>query len=115
MCWVKWEDILLPYGSGGLNLGSLKCKNLALIAKWWWRFHTEPTALWVKVIKSIFGSSGGIGSGTRFISNTSAWSCIINTVEHLDSFGVPFRDSFSKVIGDGVSTSFWNDKWLGDD
>ncbi|XP_071694435.1 uncharacterized protein [Rutidosis leptorrhynchoides] len=38
MSWVKWEDILLPYESGGLNLGSLKCKNLALIGKWWWRF-----------------------------------------------------------------------------
>ncbi|XP_071718211.1 uncharacterized protein [Rutidosis leptorrhynchoides] len=28
---------------------------------------------------------------------------------------IPFRNLFVKVIGDGASTSFWNDTWLGED
>ncbi|XP_071729272.1 uncharacterized protein [Rutidosis leptorrhynchoides] len=52
--WVKWEKVVSPYESGGLNLG------------------TEITEL-----------------------------------------GIPFRDSFFKKVGDGSSTSFWNDNWTG--
>ncbi|XP_071695278.1 uncharacterized protein [Rutidosis leptorrhynchoides] len=53
------DNVLLPYEGGGLNIGSLKAKNLALLAKWWWRFHVEKDALWVKIIQSLFGKDGG--------------------------------------------------------
>ncbi|GKE69882.1 reverse transcriptase domain, reverse transcriptase zinc-binding domain protein, partial [Tanacetum coccineum] len=45
----------------GLNIGSLRAKNLALLGKWWWRFKKECGCLWVRVIKSIHGDSGGLG------------------------------------------------------
>ncbi|XP_071700218.1 uncharacterized protein [Rutidosis leptorrhynchoides] len=61
--WVKWENVIRPFEEGGLNVGSLKAFNLALIDKWWRRFLTETTSLWVKVIKSIYGSSGLFKSG----------------------------------------------------
>ncbi|XP_071728822.1 uncharacterized protein [Rutidosis leptorrhynchoides] len=32
----------------------------------------------------------------------------------IDSLNVPFRGSFIKHIGNGSSTSFWDDRWLGD-
>ncbi|XP_071686923.1 uncharacterized protein [Rutidosis leptorrhynchoides] len=51
MAWVKWDDILVPYESGGLNVGSLKAKNLALTSKWWWHFRVESGAL------TLFGRS----------------------------------------------------------
>ncbi|XP_071689168.1 uncharacterized protein [Rutidosis leptorrhynchoides] len=53
MAWVKWDDVMLSFGDGGLNVG------------------------------------------------------------YIDSLGVPFRSSFAKVIGNGSSTSFWKDYWLG--
>ena len=34
MAWVKWDDILSSYGLGGLDIGSLKAKNWALVGKW---------------------------------------------------------------------------------
>ncbi|XP_071700132.1 uncharacterized protein [Rutidosis leptorrhynchoides] len=114
--WVKWDEILLPYDLGGLNLGTLNCKNFALIGKWSWRFHTEANSLWVKVIKSIYGSSGGLTSCTNnhIVSYSSAWYNIIKTCCFIDSIGVPFVSSFFKEVGNGATTSFWNDKWLGD-
>ncbi|XP_071689418.1 uncharacterized protein [Rutidosis leptorrhynchoides] len=33
--------------------------------------------------------------------------------DFIDDIGVPFRSSFVKKIGDGASTSFWNEVWLG--
>ncbi|XP_071729111.1 uncharacterized protein [Rutidosis leptorrhynchoides] len=47
---------------GGLNIGTLKCKNLALLDKWLWRFYNKPESLWVKIIKSIYGPGEGISS-----------------------------------------------------
>ncbi|XP_071687945.1 uncharacterized protein [Rutidosis leptorrhynchoides] len=113
--WVKWEEVLLPYGEGVLNLGSLKSKNLALLGKWWWRFLTEPTTLWVKVISSIYGPSGGfdLDRNHKLITCNSTWANIIKAGDHIDSIGVAFKDSFKKSIGDGSSTRFWSDCWVG--
>ncbi|XP_071686816.1 uncharacterized protein [Rutidosis leptorrhynchoides] len=58
MSWVKWDDCLLPYDSGGLNIGSLRGKNLTLLGKWFWRAKTEPNSFWVTIIKSIYGANG---------------------------------------------------------
>ena len=40
---------------GGLGLGGLETKNLALLAKWKWRFLEEGDLLWHKVVSSIHG------------------------------------------------------------
>ncbi|GJW11071.1 hypothetical protein Tco_1576898 [Tanacetum coccineum] len=29
-----------------LGIGSLHAANLAMLVKWWWRFHSEPNSLW---------------------------------------------------------------------
>ncbi|XP_071712558.1 uncharacterized protein [Rutidosis leptorrhynchoides] len=115
IAWVKWEDIILPYDLGGLNLGSLRNKNLSLICKWWWRFKTETSTLWAKIISSIYGPSGGLGPG-GVTSNvgSSCWTSIIKTSFFLYELGLNFSLSFTKNIGDGSSVSFWNDIWIGD-
>ncbi|GJX08316.1 hypothetical protein Tco_0196248 [Tanacetum coccineum] len=47
-CWVKWSSILLDASKGGLGVGSLEAKNLALLGKLKWRFLTDTNALWRK-------------------------------------------------------------------
>lgn len=37
---------------GGLAVGNLKKKNLALLGKWLWRFPLVQEALWARVVKS---------------------------------------------------------------
>ncbi|GJW49517.1 RNA-directed DNA polymerase, eukaryota, reverse transcriptase zinc-binding domain protein [Tanacetum coccineum] len=59
MAWVKWPIILNSYDNGGLNIGSLKAFNLALLQKWRWRLFTSPNDLWVKVVKAFHGHEGG--------------------------------------------------------
>nr|GEY63422.1 hypothetical protein [Tanacetum cinerariifolium] len=60
IAWVAWDKAIAPRNKGGLNIGSLKSCNLAMLAKWWWRFRIEPHALWCKVIKSYHGPSEGL-------------------------------------------------------
>ncbi|GJV10385.1 RNA-directed DNA polymerase, eukaryota, reverse transcriptase zinc-binding domain protein [Tanacetum coccineum] len=54
---------------GGLNIGSLKAFNLALLQKWRWRLLSSPNAIWVQVIKAYHGQEGGFDTngccGTR--------------------------------------------------
>ncbi|XP_071731598.1 uncharacterized protein [Rutidosis leptorrhynchoides] len=113
--WVKWSITCLPYGAGGLNIGSLKGKNLALLGKWWWRFKTETHCLWTKIIRSIYGIDGGLRSGDGLArqSTLGIWNNIIIAGNSLEGCDIAFRNSFSKSIGDGKNTSFWNDNWCG--
>ncbi|XP_071706877.1 uncharacterized protein [Rutidosis leptorrhynchoides] len=75
VCWVKWDRALLPYKMGGLNIGFLSAKNLFLIGKWWWRFKTKPNSFWAKIIKSVYGTDGGLGDA---ISRSRLYQLEIN-------------------------------------
>lgn len=49
---VAWDVIQLPKNLGGLSIGNIKHKNLALLFKWLWRFFEEPSLLWCQVIRA---------------------------------------------------------------
>ena len=66
-------------GMGGLSVGSIRAKNLSLLGKWMWRFHTEDTALWRKVIKEIYGPDGGFGQTAHRGPRSGLWNEIIKS------------------------------------
>ncbi|XP_071740386.1 uncharacterized protein [Rutidosis leptorrhynchoides] len=109
MSWVKWDTILLPHEEGGLNIMSLKSKKLALLCKWWWRFKTETNTLWITVIRSIYGSNGGLvlGDGLARNSNASLWSSICDAGKSVDDLGINFSNSFTRKIGNVGEYSFF--------
>lgn len=59
--WAKSIRLYGDYEGGGLKIGSLEAKSLALLGKWWWRYHREPMSLWARLITSIYGVEGGLG------------------------------------------------------
>ncbi|XP_071715114.1 uncharacterized protein [Rutidosis leptorrhynchoides] len=103
--------------NGGLNIGSLKSKNLALLGKWWWRFYTETNSLWAKVVRSVYGPSGGLDLDANSIRslNPTTWNDILLTGCELEEKGICFRKSFKKTVGNGQSTTFWDERWIGQD
>ncbi|XP_071729064.1 uncharacterized protein [Rutidosis leptorrhynchoides] len=115
MAWVKWDESLLPYDEGGLNIGSLRGENLALLGKWFWRAKTEPNALWVSIIKSIHGTNGLLSplnpNGSQGASS-SVWSNIVRAGNMIEKLDINFACSFSRIIGNGADTDFWNSSWL---
>ena len=52
---VNWKTVSRPMNEGGLGIGNLDRKNMALLVKWLWRFPNEPNSLWHKVIRSKYG------------------------------------------------------------
>ncbi|GKE37908.1 RNA-directed DNA polymerase, eukaryota, reverse transcriptase zinc-binding domain protein, partial [Tanacetum coccineum] len=83
---------------GGLNIGSLRAKNLALLGKWWWRFRREGESLWVRVIKSIHGVSGGFDDnrvlgGGRGGTDRGVWRDILRIGEEIDRLGLEFTST----------------------
>lgn len=54
---VRWDLIELPKIFGGLSVGNLLHRNIALLFKWLWRFLNEPDALWRKIIQAKYNYS----------------------------------------------------------
>ncbi|GJU27537.1 retrovirus-related pol polyprotein from transposon TNT 1-94 [Tanacetum coccineum] len=110
-----WMPVVEKFKSRdeGLNIGSLRVKNLALLGKWWWRFRREGESLWVRVIKSIHGMGGGLGE-VRGLERESlrgrVWSDIVRIGEEIDGLGIEFSSSFKVVVGNGRDIRFWVDK-----
>ncbi|XP_071718440.1 uncharacterized protein [Rutidosis leptorrhynchoides] len=69
----------------------------------------------VLFISSIYGISGGllVDDSFRTDSYKSVWNEIVKISNHINTIGLSFRNSFVKDLGDGGSTSFWNDSWIG--
>ena len=67
--------------------------------------------LWVRVIKTIYGSHGGIVDATPRISDPHPWARIVALIFRLRDKGLINLDAFQRKIGDGSSTKFWEDCW----
>lgn len=101
------------YSVGGLRIGSLEGKNLALLSKWWWRFRKERKSFCARLIAFVYSGNGGLDCGDPALKG-GPWVNIIKIVGLLENKGVPFISSFHRKVGNGESISFWTDKWLGD-
>nr|GEY05577.1 reverse transcriptase domain-containing protein [Tanacetum cinerariifolium] len=92
MAWVKWSHVLPSFDKGGLNIGSLKAFNLALLQKWRWRMFSSPNTLWVNTIKALHGQDGGLDNqGCNF---NGIWSRIVGTSNFLHSKDIIPLNSF---------------------
>ncbi|GJV76449.1 putative RNA-directed DNA polymerase, eukaryota, reverse transcriptase zinc-binding domain protein [Tanacetum coccineum] len=77
MAWVKWSQVLPSFDKGGLNIGSLKAFNFALLQKWRWSMFSSPNTLWVNTIKALYGQEN---EGCNF---NGTWSRIVGTSNFL--------------------------------
>ncbi|XP_071714226.1 uncharacterized protein [Rutidosis leptorrhynchoides] len=102
-----WKARTVSYG-GCLTLVKSVLNSLPL-------FKTKTNDLWVKVISSIYGSSGGLLGpfDNNVIPYNSVWTNIIKAGSSIDELGISFRNSFIRKVGNGNTTSFWNDLWVG--
>nr|GEW60582.1 ribonuclease H-like domain-containing protein [Tanacetum cinerariifolium] len=80
LAWVKWERLLASYGDDGLNIRSLRGKNIALLGKWW-RFKKK---------------------GRGMIRKGWVWRDIIRVGEELEGLGVEFSSSFVGKVGNAL-------------
>ena len=100
--WVAWDKTINSLDNGGLGIGSLRTHNLALLAKWWWRFKTEEDLLWKKVVTAIHGPSGKLGESSK----VGVWARIANLNKDFENANFPLNTLFSRKLGNGDKTLF---------
>ena len=66
------------------------------------------------MVKSIYGASGLIGKRLSNNVSNSPWISILKAVRKLNNDGIQLFSFCKKKVGDGKSTLFWDDIWLGD-
>lgn len=103
---VNWGITQRPHALGGLGIGNFKLRNSSLLAKWTWRFLIENDALWRNLIVAKY--YGVVCYWPTLISNASykaPWKSISHCIGLV-------TDCIRQRIGNGSTTSFWNDSWL---
>ncbi|GKA72771.1 RNA-directed DNA polymerase, eukaryota [Tanacetum coccineum] len=113
MSWVKWEKVLASKENGGLGVSSLYALNRGLLLKWVWKFITQSTSLWARVIKALHGEDGKMKKNVK--SNyPSIWLDIVHEMETLKNKGIDVSKYIKIKLGNGENTMFWDDIWCGD-
>ena len=113
MHWVRWDRVLADMQEGGLGVGSLLSFNRAMLFKWWWRFSHNPTLLWVKVVKAIYGADGGSSRLNPTQISKGPWSGILCLLRRLRTLQLDFLSLCPRRLGKGDTIDFWQDRWLG--
>lgn len=107
---VKWDEIAKKKDDGGLGVKRMLQQNLALLAKWGWRFGKDKEALWVKVIKGKYGLDANYwlpyahGSG----STLRVWEDICSLEYPLSHLGYSNREVFRVQVNLSNATVFWD-------
>nr|GEV11082.1 hypothetical protein [Tanacetum cinerariifolium] len=108
--WVNWNKVIDPKEKGGLGVSSLYALNRGLMFKWVWRFLTQGSSLWARVIKAIHGVDGNIGADRKG-GIKSCWTNIVNEVNVLSNKGINLMKYMRIRLGNGDSTLLWDDSW----
>ncbi|GKA75313.1 RNA-directed DNA polymerase, eukaryota, reverse transcriptase zinc-binding domain protein [Tanacetum coccineum] len=110
MSFVKWKNVLASKEKGGLGVPSFYGLNRALIFKWIWRFRSQNSSIWSKVIQAIHGVDVVSGRKPCFSSN---WYDINQIIPSLQKQGIDLLDYMQRKLGNGEHTRFWEDPWKG--
>nr|GFC80491.1 RNA-directed DNA polymerase, eukaryota, reverse transcriptase zinc-binding domain protein [Tanacetum cinerariifolium] len=108
--WVKWDNVLTSRDKGGLGVTSLYALNRGLMFKWIWRFYSQKSSLWTKVIKAIHGDDGKLDKDV-IVGGQTCWTSIVKEVRSLKGTGINVVDLIHLKLGNGDSSSFCEEKW----
>ncbi|XP_021985451.1 uncharacterized protein LOC110881535 [Helianthus annuus] len=111
MSWVAWQKIMAPIDVGGVGIGSLKEANIALLAKWWWRFKVDGPCLWRSVIWNLYSSSRQWCDIPVRLSAPGIWKQVTGISKDLWDMEVDLPGLFKGILGSGTNIHFWKDRW----
>jgi len=115
--WVKWDTVCQLKGKGGLGMKDIWLMNVSLLAKWRWRLLDGERTLWKEVVEEKYGPCVGKGKmleggSYSWPRHSSLWWKDLVKIGEVGAHGW-FNAGITRNVGNGMKTSFWNDKWRG--
>lgn len=115
IAWIAWNKVSSSEKVVGLDIGSLRASNLALLFKWWWRFLTEENSLWKNIICAIHGRNGKILFSNNKMAGSSVWVNTLNAAWDIERCNIDLTSFAKSKVEDGRTIHFWTDWWVGSD
>jgi hypothetical protein len=115
--WVKWSMVCKEKKKGGLGVRDIDLVNVSLLAKWRWRLLQPGLPLWKEVLVARYGSHLPLEadwSRYRIPTSASKWWKNIVALDNVVPGKNWFLEALVRKFGNGLSTSFWSIKWIGD-
>ena len=98
---ISWVRLKV---NGGLGFRDLCLFNLALLAKQAWRFHSQPNALWVRILSGIYLKKVPFLHASHSSYASLSWKSLLHG-----------RDIFYRHVkwrvGNGASINPWTCNW----
>ena len=87
-------------------------KNLTLLFKWWWRYSDANTALWKRILMSVYDLNGLKASFENFKNATEGTLSHMMKRDYVTSkIRTIIEEGMILSVGRGNSILFWHDKW----
>ncbi|KAJ0546759.1 putative reverse transcriptase zinc-binding domain-containing protein [Helianthus annuus] len=112
MRWVAWDKLVKVKDYGGLGIGDIRSANLALLAKWWWKYKQNNGALWAKVIDCIHLKPKSVSMIPSKNKLSGVWNDICSVEKAFEAVGLSLKTNLVVKLGNGKNTRFWLDAWL---
>lgn len=110
---VSWKVVQLPKEMGGLSIGNILHKNIAMLSKWIWRFLSDPTPLWCQVVRDKYKYSSSLSIMDIKVPNSGGpWRHICAAILQQANVKELLYKGIRKNIGCGSQTRFWHEEWL---
>ena len=104
---TKWDIICRPKDQGGLGIENLEVKNKCLLSKWLYKLSSETGATWAQILRNKYLHSKTLSQVTVRPMDSPFWKGLMRVKS-------VFFNRTKFVIGNGTSTRFWEDTWLGE-
>ena len=105
ICWISWDKLTQPKSMGGLGFRDIQSFNQALLAKIGWRILTKPDSLLARILLGKYCNKTSFLKVQAASNISHGWRGILLGRDIL-------LNHLGKAIGDGESTSVWNDSWI---
>uniref|UniRef100_A0A8I7B4Q7 Reverse transcriptase zinc-binding domain-containing protein n=1 Tax=Hordeum vulgare subsp. vulgare TaxID=112509 RepID=A0A8I7B4Q7_HORVV len=90
-----------------MGIENSEVKNRCLLSKWLFRLSTETEGMWFQILKNKYLHSKTLAQVKVRPEDSPFWKGLMKVK-------VTFFQRVRFVVGDGASTRFWEDTWLGD-
>ena len=104
---AKWDIICRPKDQGGLGIENLEVKNRCLLSKWLFKLSVETEATWAQILRNKYPHSRTLAQVTVRPTDSPFWKGLLRVKS-------VFFNRTKFIVGNGTTTRFWEDTWLGE-